>query len=115
MSLEGMDVDQAQQLARQLDGYARALTHLTTALGTLAGELGYHWQGPASATFQQQWAARYRGALGGGRLVVMSNRAPIRVIGEGPEEKIGPTVGGVGTTFLRLLERQGGVWIGWAG
>ncbi len=53
--------------------------------------------------------------LGGGRLVVMSNRAPIRVIGEGPEEKIEPTVGGVGTTFLRLLERHGGLWIAWSG
>lgn len=65
MSLEGMDADQVQQVARQLDGYARALTHITSALGTLTGELSYHWQGPASAAFQQQWAAQHRAALGG--------------------------------------------------
>src|SRR5437879_11913747 len=49
------------------------------------------------------------------RLVVMSNRAPIRVVRQGAEQKIEPTVGGVGTTFLRLLERSGGLWIAWSG
>ncbi|MGH7915931.1 MAG: alpha,alpha-trehalose-phosphate synthase (UDP-forming) [Candidatus Binataceae bacterium] len=45
----------------------------------------------------------------------MSNRAPIRIVREGGKEKIEPTVGGVGTTFLRLLERHGGLWIAWSG
>jgi trehalose 6-phosphate synthase/phosphatase len=45
----------------------------------------------------------------------MSNRAPIRVIREGREERIEPTVGGVGSTFLRLLERNGGLWVAWSG
>jgi trehalose 6-phosphate synthase/phosphatase len=49
------------------------------------------------------------------RLIVMSNRAPIRIVREGPRQRIEPTVGGVGTTFLRLLERQGGLWIAWSG
>ena len=53
--------------------------------------------------------------LGPGRLIVMSNRAPIRVIREGGQQRIEPTVGGVGTTFLRLLEHQGGLWIAWSG
>ena len=51
----------------------------------------------------------------GKRLLVMSNRAPIRLVGEGPEERIEPTVGGVGSTFLRLLEHSGGIWIAWPG
>src|SRR5260370_27417476 len=51
----------------------------------------------------------------GNRLIVMSNRAPIRVVREGPRERIEPTVGGVGSTFLRLLEHHGGLWIAWAG
>ena len=34
------------------------------------------------------------------RLLVMSNRAPIRLIKEGGRERIEPTVGGVGSTFL---------------
>lgn len=45
----------------------------------------------------------------------MSNRAPIRIVREGAQERIEPTVGGVGTTFLRLLERHGGLWIAWSG
>jgi trehalose 6-phosphate synthase/phosphatase len=51
----------------------------------------------------------------GPRLLVMSNRAPIRLVREGDHERIEPTVGGVGTTFMRLLERHGGLWIAWAG
>jgi trehalose 6-phosphate synthase/phosphatase len=51
-----------------------------------------------------------------GRLIVMSNRAPIRIVREGGgQERIEPTVGGVGSTFLRLLERNGGLWIAWSG
>src|SRR5208283_2657481 len=53
--------------------------------------------------------------LGGRKLVVMSNRAPIKIVREGHEERIEPTVGGVGTTFLRLLEHHGGLWIAWNG
>jgi alpha,alpha-trehalose-phosphate synthase [UDP-forming] len=50
-----------------------------------------------------------------GRLLVLSNRAPIRIVSEGGRRRIEPTVGGVGATFLRLLERHGGVWIAWSG
>lgn len=64
MSLEGMDVDQAQRLAQQLDGYAQALSHITGGLGALTEELSYHWRGPASGTFQQQWSTQYQGAIG---------------------------------------------------
>jgi len=55
------------------------------------------------------------GAGAGSRLIVMSNRAPIRVLRTEGREEIEPTVGGVGTTFLRLLERNGGLWIAWPG
>lgn len=59
-------------------------------------------------------------ALGGSdvrvpRLLVMSNRAPIRLVTEDGIQRIVPTVGGVGTTFMRLLERSGGLWIAWSG
>jgi alpha,alpha-trehalose-phosphate synthase [UDP-forming] len=50
-----------------------------------------------------------------GRLLVLSNRAPIRIVSEGGRRRIEPTVGGVGATFLRLLERHGGLWIAWSG
>src|SRR5437899_1954125 len=50
-----------------------------------------------------------------GRLIMMSNRAPFRIVREAGQERIEPTVGGVGPTFLRLLERSGGLWIAWSG
>lgn len=56
-----------------------------------------------------------KGVLAGRRLVVMSNRAPIKIVREHGEQRVEPTVGGVGTTFLRLLERHGGLWIAWSG
>jgi trehalose 6-phosphate synthase/phosphatase len=57
-----------------------------------------------------------RRRLGSGvPLVIMSNRAPIRIVHEDGRERIEPTVGGVGTTFLRLLESHGGLWIAWSG
>jgi trehalose 6-phosphate synthase/phosphatase len=59
--------------------------------------------------------ARISSPAPNGRLIVMSNRAPIKIVREGGRERIEPTVGGVGTTFLRLLERNGGLWIAWSG
>jgi trehalose 6-phosphate synthase len=49
------------------------------------------------------------------RLIVMSNRAPIRLVRVNSHDRIEPTVGGVGATFLRLLEQRGGCWIAWSG
>jgi trehalose 6-phosphate synthase/phosphatase len=49
------------------------------------------------------------------RLLVISNRAPVRLVREHGAESVEFTVGGVGTTFLRLLERHGGLWIAWSG
>jgi trehalose 6-phosphate synthase/phosphatase len=45
----------------------------------------------------------------------MSNRAPIRLVREDGRERVEPTVGGVGSTFLKLLENHGGLWIAWSG
>jgi trehalose 6-phosphate synthase/phosphatase len=49
------------------------------------------------------------------RLIVVSNRAPFRVVQEAGRKRIEPTVGGVATTFLHLLELHGGLWIAWSG
>jgi trehalose 6-phosphate synthase/phosphatase len=70
--------------------------------------------GPNSAP-RSPLATNGSSRLGTRRLIVMSNRAPIRIIRENDKETIEPTVGGVGTTFLRLLERQGGLWVAWSG
>jgi len=45
---------------------------------------------------------------------VMSNRAPMRLVREQRRLQIEQTVGGVGSTFLRLLQHSGGVWIAWS-
>lgn len=63
MPFEGMDVDQAQQLARQLGANAQALAAITVALSGLAQELGHCWRGPAAATFQYQWTAQHHASL----------------------------------------------------
>ncbi|MGA7872378.1 MAG: trehalose-6-phosphate synthase [Candidatus Binatus sp.] len=47
------------------------------------------------------------------RLLVMSNRAPVRLVRARGRRQIEPTVGGVGSTFLRLLDKHGGVWLAW--
>ncbi len=50
-----------------------------------------------------------------GKLIVLSNRAAVRIVRDGTVEHVEPTVGGVGTSFLRLLEHTGGSWIAWSG
>ena len=47
--------------------------------------------------------------------MVVSNRAPFRIVHDGGTQRIEPTVGGVATTFLHLLEMHGGLWIAWSG
>jgi uncharacterized protein YukE len=63
MSFEGMDVGQVQAIARQLDANARALDGIAGLLAGVAEELILHWQGPAAARFQHEWAAQHRQAL----------------------------------------------------
>src|SRR3984893_9726494 len=81
----------------------------------------HSWREPLMSTSESAISAFSNGRLhgpdviDGRRLVVMSNRAPIKITREHGEEKIEPTVGGVGSTFLRLLERNGGLWIAWSG
>jgi trehalose 6-phosphate synthase/phosphatase len=67
------------------------------------------------STSQVDAPGRLPGPTGCQRLLVMSNRAPIRLVSGDGHQRIVPTVGGVGTTFLRLLERCGGLWIAWSG
>jgi uncharacterized protein YukE len=63
MSFEGMDVDQLQGLARQIDADAQTLSDLVTTLTGVAGRLPFYWQGPVAVTFEQDWQAKYRPAL----------------------------------------------------
>jgi uncharacterized protein YukE len=63
MSLEGMDVDQLQSLAKQIDTDAQALYKLVTNLTDALGGLTFLWQGPVAATFEQDWRSKNRPAL----------------------------------------------------
>jgi uncharacterized protein YukE len=63
MSFEGMDVDQLQGLAKQIDSDAQVLYNLVTDLtGAVAG-LTLLWHGPMAATFEQDWQSKNRPAL----------------------------------------------------
>jgi trehalose 6-phosphate synthase len=50
-----------------------------------------------------------------GRLVVVSNRLPITVRGDGNERSVELSAGGLVTAMDPVLRRVGGLWIGWPG
>ena len=63
MSFEGMDVDQLQGLAKQIDSDAQALDNLVTSLTGVVGTITLLWNGPVAATFEQDWRSKNRPAL----------------------------------------------------
>ena len=63
MSFEGMDVDQLQGLAKQIDSDAQALDKLVITLTGVVGTLTLLWNGPVAATFEQDWQSKNRPAL----------------------------------------------------
>jgi len=63
MSFEGMDVDQLQGLAKQIDSDAQALDKLVTTLTGVVGTLTLLWNGPVAVTFEQDWQSKNRPAL----------------------------------------------------
>lgn len=50
-----------------------------------------------------------------GRLLIISNRLPYRVIPEGSGFALEPTVGGLSSALDSVLREVGGTWIGWSG
>lgn len=63
MSFEGMDVEQLQGLAKQIDSDAQALDKLVITLTGVVGTLTLLWNGPVAATFEQDWQSKNRPAL----------------------------------------------------
>jgi len=63
MSFEGMDVDQLQGLAKQIDSDAQVLYNIVTDLTGAVGGLTLLWHGPMAATFEQDWQSKNRPAL----------------------------------------------------
>ena len=63
MSFEGMDIDQLQGLAKQIDSDAQVLYNLVTDLTGVVGGLTLLWHGPMAATFEQDWQSKNRPAL----------------------------------------------------
>ena len=63
MSFEGMDVDQLQGLAKQVDADAQKLYSLVQSLNGVIGGLTFLWNGPVAATFEQNWQSKNRPAL----------------------------------------------------
>lgn len=63
MSFEGMDVDQLQGLAKQIDADAQRLYSLVTSLADVLGGLTLLWNGPVAVSFEQDWQSKNRPAL----------------------------------------------------
>ncbi|MBU1948183.1 MAG: trehalose-6-phosphate synthase [Candidatus Eisenbacteria bacterium] len=49
------------------------------------------------------------------RLVVVSNRLPVSLIGSGDEWAVRPASGGLVTALAPVLRNRGGLWVGWPG
>jgi uncharacterized protein YukE len=63
VSFEGMDVDELDGLAKQIDSDTQKLYDLVTTLNGALGELVLLWHGPVATTFEQDWQAKNRPAL----------------------------------------------------
>jgi uncharacterized protein YukE len=63
MSFEGMDLDQLQGLAKQIDSDAQKLYGLVGNLADILSGLTLLWNGPVAATFEQDWQSKNRPAL----------------------------------------------------
>ena len=63
MSFDGMDVDQLQGLAKQVNSDAQALHNLVISLNGVVGTLSVLWQGPMLAAFEHDWQSSNRPAL----------------------------------------------------
>jgi uncharacterized protein YukE len=63
MSFEGMDIDQLQGLAKQIDSDAQTLYNLVTSLTGVVGTLTFMWNGPVAVTFEQDWQTKNRPGL----------------------------------------------------
>jgi uncharacterized protein YukE len=63
MSFEGMNVDQMQGLAKQIDADAQALYNLVNSLNGILAGLIFTWNGPTAAAFEQEWQHKNRPAL----------------------------------------------------
>jgi uncharacterized protein YukE len=63
MSFEGMDVDQLQGLAKQVNADAQALSDLVTTLTAVAARLTVLWHGPLAAAFEQDWQSKLSPSL----------------------------------------------------
>jgi uncharacterized protein YukE len=63
MSFEGMDVDQLQTLAKQVNADAQTLSDLVTTLTAVAPRLTAAWHGPLAAAFEQDWQSKLSPSL----------------------------------------------------
>lgn len=63
MPIEGLDIEQMEGLARQVDSDAQTLYDLVTTLTGVIGGLSLIWRGPVATTFEQDWQSKNRPAL----------------------------------------------------
>jgi uncharacterized protein YukE len=116
MSLEGMDVEQAQQVTLRLEANAQALSRITAMLAGLTAELGRSWRGPASSAFEQQWASQYRPALANAASALADMHAHLtaniqqQIQASAADSGQGASVGVNALTLTGLLAGTGKAW-----
>ena len=114
MSFEGMDVGLVQAIARELDANARALDGIAGLLSGLAEELILHWQGPAAARFQHEWAAQHRQALHAAAQALADMHASV-VANIGQQQSASDADAGFGVLAGTLLAgAAGGLGAAWS-
>ena len=50
-----------------------------------------------------------------GRVVIVANRLPVTLVGDGSHIEVRPSSGGLATGLSRIQQRHGARWIGWTG
>jgi uncharacterized protein YukE len=118
MSFEGMDVDQLQGLAKQINADARALTDLVTTLTAVAARLTVLWHGPLAAAFEQDWQSKLSPSLQAATGTLtdlhthLQNNINAQISASAADAGLAGTSGGTSAILPAVVAGVGVIWSG---
>jgi uncharacterized protein YukE len=118
MSFEGMDVDQLQGLAKQINADARALSDLVTTLTAVAARLTDLWHGPLAAAFEQDWQSKLSPSLQAATGTLMDlhthlqNNVNAQISASAADAGLAGTSSGTGAILPAIVAGAGVIWNG---
>lgn len=118
MSFEGMDVDQLQGLAKQINADARALSDLVTTLTAVAARLTDLWHGPLAAAFEQDWQSKLSPSLQAATGTLMDlhthlqNNVNAQISASAADAGLAGTSSGTGAILPAVVAGAGVIWNG---